>query len=301
MSRNLLPLTLTALALAACTGRDDDPPSTSDAGTDAGAQTADSGPADGGPTDAGPADAGPPDAGSCDLDCPELPPECHYEDQDCEAELCGEIVCPDPYTMCGSLFHGLCESDEWCDYFIEGACGALDEVGLCRPRPSECPSECEEVCGCDGTTYCNACEAQRAGRDVTMLGPCPAPDPCRGADAWGEDACRDELGWKWSGVNCEPVIGCSCTGADCGTLYADQDACLTGSEACIAAMCDALDTTAITTGCDTPSTFGWTWNGTECVELVGCSCDGTECWRIEGNDQTSCEADFASMCAPAPT
>src|SRR5690606_12296078 len=112
-------------------------------------------------------------------------------------------------------------------------------------------------------------------------------------DAWGEGDCRDELGWKWNGDDCEPVIGCTCTGGGCETLYADESACLGGSEECIAARCGALDATAVATGCDAPGPLGWTWNGTECVELVGCSCDGSACWRVEGNGESSCRTEFA--------
>ncbi|UJR82764.1 hypothetical protein [Sandaracinus amylolyticus] len=293
-----LTLTLAIALLGACTGRtegdDADSGAPIDSGTDAGTLVVDSG-TDGGDTDT-------PDAGDCELDCVALPPECHYEGRDCATESCGEIVCPNPNRMCGSLFHGRCASDEYCDFYIEGACGALDEVGLCRDRPTECDEEPEQrVCACNGTTYDNPCEAHRAGFEIVMEGECPPPNVCNGDDAWGEgEGCTTELGWKWDGNRCAPVVGCTCTGTFCPSLFASRDACRAGSETCIAHRCQAQDAVAVTTGCAEPASIGWRWDGTTCVELVGCSCDGTSCWRVEGTDEAGCQSEYVVDCEPIP-
>ena len=47
--------------------------------------------------------------------------------------------------------------------------------GNCVARPTVCPALDEPVCGCDGVTYANECEAQRAGQSLEALGACPAP------------------------------------------------------------------------------------------------------------------------------
>lgn len=285
-----------AVALSACTDRAQ--PGAPDAATPAIDASHDAGerPA---------ADAATPDAADagdeCPLDCPELPVECYYESPDCAAGTCGQIVCPGPHTMCGSLFHGRCRSDEYCDYFIEGACGSLDEVGLCRPRPGECAgAPVERVCACDGTTYESACEAHRAGFEVVMPGECPPPDLCRGDDAFGTPDCRDELGWKWDGNRCAPVVGCACEGTFCEHLFADQAACRAGSTTCIASRCRPLDARAVTTGCDEPSSLGWTWDGAACVALVGCTCEGAQCWIAEGSAEADCEAEHVDCASLEP-
>lgn len=291
MARIALPLVVTALALVACTSREADPtPDASSPPVDAGSADA------GGRVDAHvPSDAGPGDAGSCELDCPAIPEECHYEDQDCAEESCGEIVCPDPERLCGGLFHGFCPSTEYCDYALEGVCGIADEVGYCRARPSECSAECEEVCGCDDVTYCNACEAHRAGREVRMPGACPPPDPCHPFDAFGEGECTDVLGYQWNGSGCARVVGCTCAGGDCGRLEVDEAACEATFAECFVALCRPMDARAMG---DCTTSLGWAWDGDACVELVGCDCDGTECFRVEGTREL-CEAPY-DRCVPPP-
>ncbi len=73
---------------------------------------------------------------------------------------------------CGGLAGLQCAADEWCDY---DACGAGDELGTCRKRPTNCNTVApclSPVCGCNGTTYCDSCLAQKAGTDVRASGPC---------------------------------------------------------------------------------------------------------------------------------
>jgi hypothetical protein len=35
-----------------------------------------------------------------------------------------------------------------------------------------CPRDCPQVCGCDGKTYCNECNANSKGVTVDYVGPC---------------------------------------------------------------------------------------------------------------------------------
>lgn len=74
--------------------------------------------------------------------------------------------------VCGG-FPGLkCEANQWCDYPPTGFCGIADEFGTCRPRPDNCVKIYKPVCGCDGETYGNVCEAQMGGVDIAHAGAC---------------------------------------------------------------------------------------------------------------------------------
>jgi hypothetical protein len=64
--------------------------------------------------------------------------------------------------------NSLCAAEEFCAT-APGMCGAF---GGCTNRPQECFPVSDPVCGCDGTTYGNACEAAVAGVSVEANGAC---------------------------------------------------------------------------------------------------------------------------------
>ncbi|MGF1467190.1 MAG: hypothetical protein ACFCGT_13770 [Sandaracinaceae bacterium] len=78
-----------------------------------------------------------------------------------------------------------CASDRDCarydlSYWELGAPSTFCDADLCEgpggcvpiPRPVDCGGEIAEVCGCDGQTYLNACQARRAAVRVASVGPC---------------------------------------------------------------------------------------------------------------------------------
>jgi len=80
------------------------------------------------------------------------------------AQTCGGVAgipCAEPGTFC-ALPDGAC----CCDFF-----------GECQPIPEACPAVCEPVCGCDGVTYHNRCEASRNGSSILHEGACSAAVP----------------------------------------------------------------------------------------------------------------------------
>jgi len=76
--------------------------------------------------------------------------------------------------VCGGLPGFECGRGEWCDFPDNAVCGAVDVLGTCKPRPGACIKVYMPVCGCNGETYGNACEAAAGGVDVAYLGECKA-------------------------------------------------------------------------------------------------------------------------------
>lgn len=77
--------------------------------------------------------------------------------------------------LCGGLVGLTCKPGFFCDYGIGGGCGEFYEFGACMPIPEGCTEQYDPVCGCDGKTYGNACEANMAGVSVASLGECAGP------------------------------------------------------------------------------------------------------------------------------
>ena len=119
--------------------------------------------------------------------------------------------------QCGGTGGLSCGEDRLCD-LVPGSCGSADADpgGVCVDRPEACPADFVPVCGCDGVTYGNDCDRQRAGVSKDHDGPC-AGQLC-GTIA-GIPCADDQI--------CEFPVG-SCEVSDAPGL------CVTRPEACLA-------------------------------------------------------------------
>lgn len=72
--------------------------------------------------------------------------------------------------MCGGIGGIQCADGLYCADLER--CGAGDGSGTCKAKPDVCTMQYEPVCGCDGNTHGNACEAATAGVSVNHAGEC---------------------------------------------------------------------------------------------------------------------------------
>jgi hypothetical protein len=112
-----------------------------------------------------------------------------------------------------------CDAADYCN--LEN-CAA---PGACEARPVNCTDIFMPVCGCDGETYGNGCEAEAAGVSIASEGECPCEsnDDCMMTEYCASDVSCDAPGeCAARPVVCpqvfEPVCGCN------GTTY--DNACL---------------------------------------------------------------------------
>ena len=92
------------------------------------------------------------------------------------SSLCTQKAC---VKTCGGMLGKKCANDEFCDLSNPGKlqCGEADRGGVCKKKPTTCTKDLNWVCGCNGKSYSNSCEANRAGVSVKSKGKCQSTPP----------------------------------------------------------------------------------------------------------------------------
>lgn len=92
---------------------------------------------------------------------------------------CNQCTCSDGSVNCTLMFCGVtcggiagltCGEEQYCNY--GSSCPTPDATGTCQTKPTVCDDLYAPVCGCDGITYSNSCEAGRVGVTVLYAGTC---------------------------------------------------------------------------------------------------------------------------------
>lgn len=114
-------------------------------------------------------------AAGCERSAPETPAEdiaaTDSTGADASAMSTGGVATGE---VCGGIAGIQCSTEtDYCASPV-GQCGTADVAGVCTARPEFCTEQYDPVCGCDGETYGNACQAATAGVNVQSAGECSA-------------------------------------------------------------------------------------------------------------------------------
>ena len=217
---------------------------------------------------------------------------------DCVAAMAGVSVasggeCESEQKDCGGIAGVICDDGEYCKFDV-GSCGDSDQSGVCEAIPDACDAVFDPVCGCDGVTYGNECEAAAAGASLMASGECETGDGCTSHDdcARGQfcilavgDCLLDEPG---AGTCFEAAL-VSCSNVENSVCGCDGETYLNGCVANVAGVSVAHEGACQIAVCCAVAEEPGIGDNPACIEGASCCADGE--WKCNnGVGASTCDA-----------